>query len=86
MKAKTCVLCVVCVAAGFVLSGIPLSRSTGQEKLADPGRVKWEYKIIAAPTTERLDELGEDGWELVAVAMAGNQDLVATAYLKRSAR
>jgi hypothetical protein len=38
---------------------------------------KWEYMIVSSPNEETLNELGEQGWELVAFSPYGK------AYLKR---
>jgi len=49
----------------------------------------WEYLVFQDPPAERLNALGEKGWELVAVVMAAPYPnasgtmLVPTAYLKR---
>ena len=86
MKTKTCVLCVVCIVMGFVLSGLCQSQSTGQENATRPGRFNWGYKMALNPSADDLNELGKDGWELVAVAHQRAGDAVATCYLKRPAR
>ncbi len=88
MKARICVLVMVCIAAYFVLSGIQQPRLTGEEKATASGgmKVKWEYRTVLAPTADQLNELGKDGWELVAVATRTTADQVATCYLKRSVR
>jgi hypothetical protein len=83
MKTKICVLCLASAAVGFVLSGIQQSRTTAQEK-ADSGRAKWEYDFLISPNAERLNELGNEGWELVAATSKGNGDLSATCYFKRA--
>ena len=85
MKARTCVLCVACISIGMALSGIPQSRSTGEEKPGKPERIKWEYTTEHNPSDGRLNELGRDGWELVAVASKGSGDRDAMCYLKRPA-
>jgi len=51
---------------------------------------KWEYRIVDLPSShggsnkedqKELDQLGEDGWELVA--MIHMDESVTIAYLKR---
>lgn len=46
---------------------------------------KWAYKVVQGNTDKKelayeLDGYGEDGWELVAVTMAG---VVPTLYFKK---
>jgi hypothetical protein len=81
MKAKTCILCLASAAMGFMLAGIPQSRTSGQENAANAGRVKWEYKMLAH-SEDRLNAAGNDGWELVTIEHRENLGNVA--YLKRS--
>jgi hypothetical protein len=56
-------------------------------------RVMWEHAVVSSPgdTSERLSQLGKDGWELVAVRseekFAGNfRQMEVTYYLKRPKR
>jgi hypothetical protein len=56
-------------------------------------RVMWEHAVVSSPgdNSERLSQLGKDGWELVAVRseekFAGNfRQMEVTYYLKRPKR
>jgi hypothetical protein len=82
MKARSWVFCLTCMAIGLMLFCVPQSRTTGQEA-SNSQRVKWEYTTELMPGGDRLNELGKDGWELVAVASKGPGDLTAMCYLKR---
>jgi len=84
MKARICVLCLASVAMGFVLAGYPQSRTAGEEKAA-PARAKWEYKSVTIQhDVKRLNELGQDGWELVSGAPTGDFNTgVSICFLKR---
>ena len=51
----------------------------------NPARQMWEYKTLAADSTERLtdkmkNQAGEEGWELVAVVRNSDMDVF---YFKR---
>jgi hypothetical protein len=71
MKAKICILCLACIAMGFILAGIPQARSMGDDKAPNAALVKWEYKIARGPDLTELNALGQEGWELVSVAAMG---------------
>lgn len=85
MKARICVLCVACGAIGSMLSGALQFRASAEDREEQTGRSKWQYTIEYAPSENRLNELGRQGWELVSAASKGPGDLNATCYLKRSA-
>jgi hypothetical protein len=57
---------------GVVLAGVSQLHLVGQEKVAGPANVKWEYKIDSPRASnlaeEALDNLGKDGWELIAIS------------------
>jgi hypothetical protein len=85
MQSRTWAVYLLCVAIGFVISGLAQPRLTGQEKRADLDelRVKFEYKIERNADSKGLNNLGEQGWDLIAVERmqgAGGPTL----YLKRS--
>lgn len=42
----------------------------------------WTYKIERNPTEPRLNELGQEGWELISVVGEGG-GLAYSAFLKR---
>lgn len=46
--------------------------------------IKWEYTILMLDgrNEEKLNELGNEGWELVSVTTE-SEDRYATAYLKK---
>jgi hypothetical protein len=72
MKARILIAGLAYAAAGFALSGFTQSSLMGQAKVRGPERVKWEYKIEAFPELkpDKLNNLGDEGWELVAVSEA----------------
>ncbi|HEX8072501.1 MAG TPA: DUF4177 domain-containing protein [Pyrinomonadaceae bacterium] len=45
-------------------------------------KVVWEYKVVNSLTEEQLNQLGAEGWELVAVAIADDHN--PRQYLKRA--
>ena len=55
--------------------------SYGQKQSPKPVRAAWEYKILQGVTEEQFNQLGADGWELVAVT-AGNGQVAH--YFKRA--
>ncbi len=85
MKTRTWAACLVCILVGFGFSSLSQPQSNGQDKAANPGQLKWEYKIVHSPdvTLKRLNELGGEGWELVAVPDANGFE---TYYMKRRGR
>lgn len=42
---------------------------------------KWEYLQLMSPTIEKMNKLGDDGWELVLTAV--NEDLIRVHTFKR---
>lgn len=44
-------------------------------------RPRWEYKILAHLAPDKLDRLGDDGWEMVVVVKGGPMGEMA--YFKR---
>ena len=66
--------------AGVVGQDGAAEADEAQELLAGYRRIimrKWEYLIVSSPNEETLNELGEQGWELVAFSPYGK------AFLKR---
>lgn len=55
--------------------------SYGQKPSPKPLRAGWEYKILQGVTEQELNQLGADGWELVAVTASDGQ---VAHYLKRA--
>jgi len=45
---------------------------------------KWEYKVLDAANENQLNELGAEGWELIAVTI-DSYNGVRRFYLKRAA-
>jgi hypothetical protein len=76
-------------AAGLVAGMLALANSRG---LAQPKAVRppvaWEYRTLywgAGDPTRSLNELGQEGWELVAVRGYGAENQSQTLYVfKRS--
>ena len=66
------------VGLAFV-AGTAWQVATGQGPNAKPVQ-KWEYKTVRA--TNEVEKLGDEGWELVAVA--GTGDSFTKLYFKRA--
>ena len=45
---------------------------------------KWEYKVEHSPAEKKINELGEQGWELVAIQSPSQNILVSTYVFKRA--
>jgi hypothetical protein len=84
MKLQNCGAWLACMAIGFALSNLPQPQSTAQEKAIDLGRVKWEYKIEQRLESKELNELGQQGWDLVTVTPPGSGGQSRVFYLRRS--
>ena len=84
MKPTTWAAGLACVAAGFILSGLSQSRLSGQEKLEDELRVKWEYKIENNLDFKSLNKLGDQGWDLVTVSPSTPGGNFPVFYFRRS--
>ena len=73
-------LAIACIALLFL---IPTDRTMVAQDSATVQ--KWEYKVLpsrrGSATEEELNELGEKGWELVAVRSVGTAEAVF--YFKR---
>lgn len=73
-----CLLLVVAFAGSF---------STGETPVAASEKVRWEYTVISfgfatrAGDIRKLNELGEDGWELVAIEPSVNPQFEFGAYV-----
>ena len=83
MNSKPWILCLGCAVAGFALSNPSQPQLIGQDKEKDQGRVKWEYHVQTELDAKRLNNLGEQGWDLVAVTPR-EQGEGRTFYLRRS--
>ena len=81
MKRRTCAACLACIIIGFALSGLSQPQTNGQDKAANPARTIWEYRIAINPDLKRLDDMGEEGWELAAIKM--EKDGAGEYYFKR---
>ena len=79
------------MAAGLVAGMLALANSRGlaQQQAAKPG-VIWEYKTFywgGGDPTPSLNDLGKQGWELVAVRGYGDENPSQTLYVfKRPGR
>lgn len=69
---KNKILTVVLVLACFVGLGFQV-RSTH----------KWEYKVEHSPGESKINQLGDEGWELVAIQSPSQNILVSTYVFKR---
>jgi hypothetical protein len=83
MKTKTWAACLASVVLGFAFAGLSQPHLRGQDKAADPPQRKWEYKTETQRDT--LNDLGKEGWELVAVVQTvrGSAGLGERLYFKR---
>jgi hypothetical protein len=70
------------VALGFVLGNLAQPQLVGQEKAKEPPLDKREYKVITELDSKSLNELGEQGWDLVTVVLCGPEG--RHFYLRRS--
>jgi hypothetical protein len=43
---------------------------------------KWEYKLVWSLSEPKMNQLGEEGWELVAAVVPSSTDTIAF-YFKR---
>ena len=89
LRYRALIACSLFVFAGLVLAALSSPELIGQEKVKDPGRVKWEYKVASVRHTQGPDvrdkllrELGDDGWELSAATYSENGSL-SDLYFKR---
>ncbi len=58
MKTRMWMACLACIMVGFALSGLAQTRSNGQDKADNLGRVKWKYRVIHVADVNSLDEIG----------------------------
>lgn len=73
------ILVAIVVAAGLVAVGS--IRGTADEPAAV---VRWEYKTVSTTAGTTLNELGREGWELVATSPGSNSSSLL--YFKRSVK
>jgi hypothetical protein len=83
MKTRAWAVCLACVSLGFILFSLSQPQLTGQEKGREQALVKWEYRSVAA-SDEQYNQLGSEGWELVAFQSRGNAGTYA--HFKRPKR
>jgi hypothetical protein len=85
MKARTWLACLACIVVGIALSDFLQSQSNGQDKVVNPKLTKWEYKVLVHPDARRLNDQGQEGWELVTVTTPTLAGDGVTSYFKRPA-
>lgn len=56
-------------------TGYAQKQSAAPQQSAAPPRTVWEYKIVSESDKLSLNDLGAQGWELVAVEMGGAQEV-----------
>lgn len=58
----------------------------GAQVSRDVARQRWEYKKLRTDSETNLNELGAEGWELVAIASSNETNTVHFSVFKRPAR
>ena len=81
MKTRTWIACLACGVLGFIISSLSQPQLIGQERAKEPRRMKWEYKVESVDENG-LNELGEEGWDLVTV-QASPGGAIRLSYLRR---
>jgi hypothetical protein len=81
MKTRTWMPCLACIMVALALSGLLQHRTNGQDKVAKPARTIWEYRTAINPDLKRLNDMGEEGWELAAIK--AEKDGPGEYYFKR---
>lgn len=71
---------------GLLLLAGGIWQFAGAQGARDVAGQKWEYKRIASDSETRLNELGAEGWELVAIASNNEKNSVHFSVFKRPAR
>jgi hypothetical protein len=80
MRSRIWVACSLAVIAGFTLFCVLPSQSNGQAKI-NGLQATWEYKVVGHEGNEKtFNELGEHGWELVAVAAGSSSGAGAAGH------
>ena len=68
----------VSVIALLLIAAFVAGQQSSSGSVTAQNRQKWEYQIVRAKSIDRLNSLGEDGWE--AVSLTDNNQV----FLKRA--
>jgi hypothetical protein len=71
-------VCVLCAVIGWTVRAQKPGVSAATPA---PARASWEYKIVSESDKVALNDLGAQGWELVAVTNGGAEEVY---YFKRA--
>ena len=61
--------------AVFIIAALAVCGWTGYAQKQTSQRTVWEYRIVNESEKVSLNDLGAQGWELVAVEMTGAQEV-----------